>query len=213
MPTHQLLRTGVALLLALSVGSLTAQAQRTRTTPPPTKVFEEKSGVVEMKMSMMGIEPTLTLYFDDFGNKTATVVRMEMMEQTVTQHSVKIGNVTTEWNDQTMEGTRTVGGDGSALTLAAYTNLSPVQKRVLNYRELESRQVAGRTASGFAIDTAGSTIQVWHWRNIPLYIYIETQGAEGNATFEATSVNVPSAVAPEAFIVPKGVKISNGRGR
>jgi len=202
MSIHRSFRLGSLVLLGGVAATLVATAQRT---PKPTRTFDEKSGVIEMKMSMMGMEPTMTTYFDDYGAKTSVIVRMEVMGQTVVQHSISTGNVTVQWDDQTMQGTRTTGRSGNQAALTEYMQMDAARRKRLNYTELEQKEVLGKVASGFSVDTGGVTIKIWHWRNIPVYMEAETQGQ--TAFFEATRIDVPSTVDPSVFVVPKDVAI------
>jgi|GEM_PF-1164307 len=172
------------------------------------RIFDEKSGKVEMKMSMMGMTPTMTLYFDDYGKKTATIVQMDMMGKQMTQHAISIGDTTIQWNDETMEGTRTSKAQGAdqKMSLTAYMNMDDARKKSLNYKEIGEKEVLGKKATGFSVDTAGVTMKIWHWHNIPVYMEANAQGM--TVTFEATKIDVPSDVPASTFEVPAAVKFT-----
>lgn len=99
--------------------------------------FEEEQGMVEMKMDMMGMPATMTLYFDDYGKRQATYVAMEMMGKKMETATLMEGGFTTTWEAESKSGKKmkSDGTNGGPLELIA--GLTDERKKTLNYKEID----------------------------------------------------------------------------
>lgn len=206
MFSYRLLRS---LLPALLLAVAAAHAQP-GTAP---RIFEDRSGVVKLKISMRKMQPLLTLYFDDYGRKTLIVLDMNVPREHMVQHILVIGDTTIKWEEQKMRGTKTVGPNDLQRSLIEYMNMDDARKQALNYREIEPREILGRSAPGFSIDTTieGSVVthKIWHWHGIPFYWSSYNAGQLIQPIIEATNVDVSSALPAGIFEVPPTVRFEN----
>lgn len=170
--------------------------------------FEEKQGMVEMTMEMMGMKPTMTLYFDDYGNRQATWTTMEMMGKKMENVTLIADGFSTNWDNTTKVGTKTKADGFSGGPMELIASLTPERRKSLNYKEIGARDVLGNKTTGFSIDSGGIKMSVWHWKGIPLQIEMDAKGMAMKIT--ATKVDFEMAVPADRFTVPADVKISEG---
>ncbi len=170
--------------------------------------FEEEQGMVEMKMDMMGMPATMTLYFDDYGKRQATYVAMEMMGKKMETATLMEGGFTTTWEAESKSGKKmkSDGTNGGPLELIA--GLTDERKKTLNYKEIDSREILGHNATGFSIDSGGAKMNVWHWKGIPLMM--EVNASQMKMTITATKLDTETEVPADKFTIPSDVKISEG---
>lgn len=170
--------------------------------------FEEEQGMVEMKMEMMGMPATMTLYFDDYGRRQATYVSMEMMGKKMETATLMEGGFTTTWEADSKTGkkVKSDGSNGGPLELIA--GLTDERKKTLNYKEIDSREILGHNATGFSIDSGGAKMNVWHWKGIPLLM--EVNASQMKMTITATKLDTDTDVPDDKFTIPADVKISEG---
>jgi len=169
--------------------------------------FEEKQGTVEMKMEMMGMTPTMTLYFDDYGKKQATYTMLEMMGKKMENVTLLDGGFATSWDNSTKTGTKAKADGRSGGPIELIAGLTDARKKSLNYKEIESRELLGNTASGFSIDSGGAEMKVWHYKGVPLLIEMNASGQLMKIT--ATRIDFDTPVPAGKFVVPADVKISD----
>jgi len=195
-------RRAVLLGLVPSLLGLAVTVARGQTEMAARK-FEEKSGMVEIRMSMAKVTWQATFYFDDYGARSATVVRRDFFGTPIVQHVVSIGDTMIQWNERTMQGSRERGSGPQIMLLAAYTTMNSERKKLLKYKEIGTRRLLGKNAMGFSIDTGGVRMKVWLWHGIPLHV--QTVSGSQTANLKATKLSVPSAVPAQMFQVPAEV--------
>ena len=67
----------------------TTATKTTENKAPTGAKYAMKSGIIDLKSTMMGMEQKVTMYFDDFGKKEASVLTMEMMGMKTESRTIK----------------------------------------------------------------------------------------------------------------------------
>jgi hypothetical protein len=172
------------------------------------KQFEVKSGIIEMKNSMMdGMKQTL--YFDEYGAKQATYTSVEMMGQKSENVQVMSGGWNLSYDMKTKKGTKmkipanTFSGNSPVPSPA---DLTDEMKKKYNYKELEDREFLGKSAKGYSMSAMGMDVKVWTWNNVPLYLEMGT-GQGKPIVMEATSIKTDVDVPADKFEVPEDVTL------
>jgi hypothetical protein len=174
------------------------------------KMYTVKSGIVELKNSMMdGMKQTI--YFDDYGAKQATYTTMEMMGQKTESVQINADGWITTYDLAKKTGTKmkmpagTTTGSGQPPTAA---DLTDEQKKQYNYKELDGRDIAGKSTKGYSMDVSGMKIKAWTWNNVPLYMEME-MGQQGKPIIvEATNVQTDVDIPADKFKVPADVTVT-----
>jgi hypothetical protein len=187
-----------------------SSSDSTSTTTSDRKHYEVKSGIIEMKNSMMdGMKQTL--YFDDYGAKQATYTSMEMMRQKSENVQIMNDGWSFSYDAKTKKGTKMKIPDnafsgGSAVPSPA--DLTDEMKQKYNYKELEDREILGKSAKGYSMSAMGMDVKVWTWNNVPLYLEMST-GQGKPIIMEATSIQTDVTIPADKFKVPKGVVLED----
>jgi hypothetical protein len=197
--------TALSTVILLGLGARAAVADG-------QKRYEIKNGSVEMTNSMMRGAIT-TLYFDDFGDKSASVTRTSttMMGQTVDAETwtVHAGGYTIRYDARKKMGTRTKQiGHAAAAASAGMDAEKLAANAQATKKELPARTVAGKSCRGVQVSALAMTIRTWTWKGLPLYS--ETfMGAldKPPIVVQATKVD-ESAPPPSVFTVPADVKLT-----
>jgi hypothetical protein len=176
--------------------------------------FEVKSGIIEMKNSMMtGME--MTMYFDDYGEKQAMVTKMEMMGTKREQVQITADGFIISYDATEKTGTKMKApkgsGAGSMGSTPNFSGLSDEEKKQYKYAEIEGKTVAGKEGKGVSMEIMGMKVKAWTWKGLPLFV--EMSGSEGKGlTMEATKIDTDVAIPADRFVVPADVKISDASG-
>jgi hypothetical protein len=182
-----------------------------RTLPPVTgRVFNVKSGVVELQSTSMG-DLRQTLYFDDYGMKQA--IHATMATQGMTSRSVTImaNGESVTFDPDRKAGSRVDLDDALAqLGTGGIPNLSRLTdeaKRNLKYQPIAGRTLLGRKADGASIEVFDNPVKIWSWEGVPMRMEASMRGQ--TVVVEATSLKVDVPVAADRFIVPSDVQIKD----
>jgi hypothetical protein len=193
---------------ASSSSESSSEGSSTASTGTTKKQYEVKSGIVEMKNSMMdGMKSTL--YFDDYGAKQATISSVEMMGQKSENVQIMSGGWNLAYDAKTKKGTKMkipenafAGGSG----VPSPADLTDEMKKKYGYKELEDREFLGKTAKGYSMSAMGMDVKVWTWNNVPLYLEMGT-GQGKPIVMEATSIQTDVDVPADKFVVPDDVTL------
>ncbi len=114
----------------------------------PKGRYALKSGIVEYKTQMMGMDMKQTLTFDDYGNKESTDIVMEMMGTKI--HSVTITKdgfiYTLDMVNKT--GTKVSGNSPNI----DFENMSEEMAKDMNIKKLGTELFLGKTCEKMSID-------------------------------------------------------------
>lgn len=110
-----------------------------------------KSGIVEYKTQMMGMDVLQTMYFDDFGKKEAQEVKMEMMG--VKMHTLTITKDGFIYSLDMMKKTGTKTEEMGAMTQNIdFQNLSEELAKDMDLKKLGTEEFLGKTCDKMSID-------------------------------------------------------------
>ncbi|MGZ6144086.1 MAG: hypothetical protein ACXWLM_12160 [Myxococcales bacterium] len=185
----------------------------------PSERFDVKSGTVEFVWHDAGpvpanARPTEVLYFDDYGEKRAEVIR-----QPATDESWKVR--ADGWETRySLSGTRRIakkkriGDRGLSWVSTIHPTLSEKQlaeDKKRTSRDLPPKEIAGRTCKGVEYRQDGFRVQEWTWKGLILEQLQETLIADGGGRTStgvrtAIRVDLETAIPPERFKPPTDVQ-------
>jgi hypothetical protein len=159
MKTNNLLTLAIMASLMLLFSCKSKTSETASTTGDQAGVVKEtpkgkyaiKSGIVEYKTQMMGMDMKQVLTFDDYGNKDVTEVMMEMMGtkiHTVTLH--KDGFVYT-YDMVKKTGTKSPFYQASSSDID-FENLSEEMVKDMNLKKEGTEEFLGKTCEKMSID-------------------------------------------------------------
>jgi hypothetical protein len=173
--------------------------------------YEIRSGMIEMKMSML--DAMLTVYWDDYGQRQAQYVSVEIMGMKSEQVDIYEDGYTTSYNLMDSTGQRrkspppSFGPSGSG-DMPDFSKVTPEMKEMYGLEEIGTRDILGKTATGYKVGKAAAQgeLQVWVWEGVPLYMEMG-MGPDQVMTLEATNIETDIDVPEDKFQVPDFVKI------
>ncbi|MDO9253981.1 MAG: hypothetical protein Q7U54_00610 [Bacteroidales bacterium] len=143
--------------LLFSCKSKTSETNSTAENPAATETatpkgrYAIKSGIVEYKTQMMGMDMKQTLTFDDYGKKEATDMEMDMMGVKI--HTVTITKdgfmYTLDMEKKT--GTKVASYQGSNQNID-FENLSEQMVKDMNLKKEGTEEYLGKTCEKMSID-------------------------------------------------------------
>jgi hypothetical protein len=177
------------------------------------KHFEIKAGSLELTNSMMK-DAVSTMYFDDFGERTATVTKthMTMMGQTVDAESwsIVVGGYAIRYDNKKKTGSRSkqIGRAqvGPSMGMDAEKLAANAQA---SKKDLPAKTVAGKSCKGMEVTAMGMTIRAWTWKGLPCYSEMFMGGLDKPPLVVQTTKLDESAPPPTVFTVPADVKITD----
>ena len=120
-------------------------------TSTPKGKYAIKSGIVQYKTEMMGMEVMQTLTFDDYGKKEATDVEMEMMGVKI--HTV---NLTKDGFIYNLDMVKKTGTKSPEVNMANasidFENLTEEMVKEMELKKLGTEEFLGKTCEKMSID-------------------------------------------------------------
>ena len=183
-------KTSVILIIALLAVSLSGYSQG-------KKAYSIKSGTVNYEMEMLGMTVTSILYFDNYGAKECTTVKMDMFGQKIESRTFR--------KDEYVY----------SLDMVAKTYQKEVFKEKagdyssMNFEELSEAE-AGITKNGtetfmgkkciiYDMDKDGAIGKFWIWNDLMLKMEVESQGF--TIVMEANKITEGS-ISQDLFEIP-----------
>jgi hypothetical protein len=172
--------------------------------------YQIKSGIVQMTSSATD-QMLLTLYFDDYGAKRATVTTTQGRTSRSEAVAIEANGYHTEYDAVKKTGIRrkaergAPGDPAPGMLPIDVENMSESTKKQLNVHELPPKTIDGKTAAGYEMRTAGLYVRAWVWKGLPLYS--EALVGATPIVVATKSVQADVAVAADKFEVPRDVKI------
>ena len=117
----------------------------------PKGKYAVKSGIVEYKTQMMGMEMNQTMTFDDYGNKEAIDVMMEMMGVKVHNVTINKEGFTYNLDMEKKTGTK-VATNPMASANIDFQNLTEELKTEMNLKKEGTEEFLGKTCDKISID-------------------------------------------------------------
>lgn len=171
-------------------------------TEQPKGKYTLKSGVVEYKTTVMGMEAKQTLSFDDYGAKELTSVSIEMMGYKSTSYTLNRDGFVYSYDLEKKTGTKMKAVPQANIDFANLTD-DIVKEMKINKEGEES--FLGKTCTKFSIDNDKLSMKGSYlvWNGIPLKtdvdmgqmkMVLEAVKLDENASLPATTFDVPAEV-------------------
>lgn len=179
---------------------------------PPGSRFGVKAGMAEMTMKMMGMETNVTTYWDDFGAKSVTEVRGEMMGMKMNETSIEKDGYSIKYDAEKKTGTKIKGkANPSEMN---FREMTPAQMKEQGMTEAGTETIMGKECKVYEVDadkmgsdTTGQPIKVkgkvWVWQGIPVKMEMGDL-----MKMEATKLEVLESVPMAKFEIPADVTIT-----
>jgi hypothetical protein len=163
-----------------------------------------KSGIVEYKTQMMGMDMIQTLSFDDYGKKEITDMEMEMMGTKIHSVTLRKDGFIYTYDLVKKTGTKTAALDLSSQNID-FENLSEELVKDMNLKKEGTEDFLGKTCEKISIDYTKMQMKGTYlvWKGIALKMNsglgatkmdLTAQKLEENPTFPADKFEVPADV-------------------
>lgn len=183
----------IAVLLAICTG---VGAQE--------NLYEIKSGKVTMQMDMMGRKITQEIYFDDYGQKQATV--MDMRGKTMRSITVDGENIMID--DKEMTAVKMpafdMGGEKINFNDKSEKNIRRNKIKVIGTEEIAGKECTKYTAAIFLM---GQVVKqtAWIYKGVTMKTSVKTDFGEMGMT--AVSIEEDIEIPASMFTIPEGVTV------
>lgn len=202
------------LLLACAVILMIASCKNNPTTPGantsdnPVTVgkgkFALKSGIVEYKTKMMGMDATQVTYFDDYGGLETNEVTMEMAGMKMRTLTVTRDGFVYNFDPDRKTGTKTALS--SKKDNFDFENVTDEFRKDFNLKNMGEEPCNGKSCIKYSIEneSLGMKGYYWVWKGIPMKTDIDMGTAKMLMDAVKVQENVP--VPAVKFEVPADIK-------
>jgi hypothetical protein len=179
-------------------------------TSTPKGKYAIKSGIVQYKTEMMGMEVMQTLTFDDYGKKEATDVEMEMMG--VKLHTV---NLTKDGFIYNLDMVKKTGTKSPEINMANasidFENLTEEMVKEMELKKLGTEEFLGKTCEKMSIDNKkmGMKGTFLVYKGVALKSETDMGSMKMNLLAEKFEEN--PTIPAEKFEVPADIKITESK--
>jgi hypothetical protein len=175
-------------------------------TATPKGKYAIKSGIVQYKTEMMGMEVMQTLTFDDYGKKEATDVEMEMMG--VKMHTV---NLTKDGFIYNLDMVKKTGTKSPEVNIANasidFENLTEEMVKEMDLKKLGTEEFLGKTCEKMSIDNKKMGMKGTFLVYKGLALKSETDLGSMKMNLLAEKFEENPTIPAEKFEVPSDIKI------
>jgi hypothetical protein len=164
--------------------------------------YSVKSGIVEYKIEMMGMNGTQTLYFDNYGNTEANLTVLDVMG--TKSETVTITKDGTVYNfvPQIKTGSKTTVMSGANVN---FENLTDKVIKEWNLKKEGKENILGKECDKFSMDNQAMSMKgyYWVWKGVALKVdaTISTVKMLMDASIFQENVNIPA----EKFDIPADI--------
>jgi len=175
-------------------------------TSTPKGKYAIKSGIVQYKTEMMGMEVMQTLTFDDYGKKEATDVEMEMMGVKI--HTV---NLTKDGFIYNLDMVKKTGTKSPEVNIANasidFENLSEEMVKEMDLKKLGTEEFLGKTCEKMSIDNKKMSMKGTFLVYKGIALKSETDMGSMKMNLLAEKFEENPTLPAEKFEVPADIKI------
>lgn len=172
----------------------------------PKGKYGIKSGIVQYKTEMMGMEVMQTLTFDDYGKKEATDVEMEMMGVKI--HTV---NLTKDGFIYNLDMVKKTGTKSPEVNIANasidFENLSEEMVKEMDLKKLGTEEFLGKTCEKMSIDNKKMSMKGTFLVYKGIALKSETDMGSMKMNLLAEKFEENPTLPAEKFEVPADIKI------
>jgi hypothetical protein len=185
----------------------TTATKTTENKAPTGAKYAMKSGIIDLKSTMMGMEQKVTMYFDDFGKKEASVLTMEMMGMKTESRTIKKDGYSYDINMTKKECTKKkLPGTGDPNDLN-FKDMSADMMKKMSIKKEGNERFLGKDCEKYVMDYKEMKMKGTYlvWNAIPLKTDVDMGGIK--MVMEATKIQENASVPADKFEVPEGIKI------
>ena len=179
-------------------------------TSTPKGKYAIKSGIVQYKTEMMGMEVMQTLTFDDYGKKEATDVEMEMMGVKI--HTV---NLTKDGFIYNLDMVKKTGTKSPEVNIANasidFENLSEEMVKEMDLKKLGTEEFLGKTCEKMSIDNKKMSMKGTFLVYKGIALKSETDMGSMKMTLIAEKFEENPTIPAAKFEVPADIKIMESK--
>jgi len=194
----------IALLAMWSCGqNQSGTAASDESSEAPKGKYAIKSGIVEYKSTIMGMEQTQTLMFDEYGNMEATEMVMEMMGNK--SHSYIISKDSLIYN---IDLTNKVGSKSKLVKDQGnldFENMTDEEIKELNLKNEGKETFLDKECVKYSIDNAEMQMKglFWVYKGVTLKSDLEVGGMQ--MVIEAVRFEENPTLPENTFVVPEDI--------
>ncbi len=168
----------------------------------PDQPFGVENGMLEYKMTTLGMESSIKMYWADFGKKTYT----ETVAIGMKSYILNDGKMVYSWNDMTKTGTKSKIDTKKAESIN-YRNLDDAALKQFNMKKEGTETIKGKVCDVYTMENAGAKVKTYIWNG--LLMKSETVAMGMKTVMEVVEL-VEGAEAPAgAFELPKGINFTD----
>lgn len=175
-------------------------------TEQPKGKYTLKSGVVEYKTTVMGMEAKQTLSFDDYGAKELTTVSIEMMGYKSSSYTLNRDGFVYSYDLEKKTGTKMKAVPQANIDFA---NLTDEIVKEMKIKKEGEESFLGKTCTKFSIDNDKLSMKGTYlvWNGIPLKTDVDISGMK--MVLEAVKLDENASIPATAYDVPAEVKFTD----
>jgi hypothetical protein len=178
-------------------------------TPSDSDQFGFKTGVVVYTSSTMGFSQEITMWFDDFGRKTSTEIKSNMLGQRVHQMNIVKDSVVYNVDMISKSGTMIKMRVDTMQENYNYRTLSKDEMSKHNITYTGDEDVLGKKCKVYEqkqnLNGQDIEMKVWIWEGIPLKSVSIVSGIQ--VTMDAVQFKVNIEIPEAKFDIPAGIEI------
>lgn len=161
-----------------------------------------KSGIVEYKSSVMGMDAKQTLYFDDFGALESNVTEMEMMGIKTVSVTINRDGFVYTFDPGTKTGKKVVAYYGSNVN---FEDLTDEIIKDFNLKKEGRDVILGKDCEKWSMDNTSLGMKGFYWvyKGVPLKV--DTDLGTAKMQMDATSFKENVEIPAEKFDIPSDI--------
>jgi hypothetical protein len=165
-----------------------------------------RSGIVEYKTTVMGMDANQTLFFDDYGAKEATQVEMDMMGMKIRTYTLTKDGTVYNFDPDKKTGTKSTLSAQSGTV--DFENISQEVQKEMKLKKVGEENFLGKTCDKFTIDyeKMKMTGDYLVWKGIALKTNVD-MGSMKIALY-ALKVEENVVIPAEKFEIPADIKFN-----
>lgn len=167
-----------------------------------------KSGILQMKATTLGISQDITNYFDDYGNKELTDIKVSMLG--VKSHQMVLSDSGTMFTiDVDKKAGYKIKADTQKIEKPEDFNfLKLTEKNVKDFQIKKEGQakILDRTCDIYKVNNSKFSGTFYVWKGIALKTEVNAMNMK--TTIEVLKIEENAKIPIDKFKVPKGIKIS-----
>ena len=169
----------------------------------PDQKFGVDQGLMEFKMTTMGMESKMKMYWRDYGKETATITTMNMMGMNTTSNTLILDDYVYTWDNMTGMGTKIEVDMDEDNQNINYRNLDKDMMDKYNMVEKGTEEIMGKTCKVFTMEYNGVKSTTWVYKGMALKSESVVAGVK--TTFEVTKLEEGVEPPADVFELPDNI--------